>query len=213
MPDKFDPYRELLGIVTEDRPLDHYALLGLSPFESDRQTIDDAATERMSQLQDMANSEYVDHSQKLLNEVSTARRCLLNAVQKVAYDESLRIKLQRKQVADSRKPLTPKQLLIIKCSGIALLLVLATIVLMRRNSGSEPFNLLVEWSMDEREGAAFLIDSKTQPVPDTETIKINLPNGRHSIEFQRTGFRTIEQRIRFTRSPRRLKLRWIPDRK
>ncbi len=211
MPDKFDPYRELLGIETEDRPLDHYALLGLSQFESNRQVIDDAATERMSQLQDMANSEYVDHSQKLLNEVSAARRCLLNAVQKVAYDESLRTKAQRKQVAGNKKPLTPKQQLIIKCSGIALLLVLATIVLMRRNSVSEPFNLLVEWSMDEREGAELFIDSKPHPFPDTEPMKINVPDGRHFIEFRRTGFRSIEQRIEFTRSPKRLKLRWARE--
>ena len=109
MPAKFDPYLELLGIVTEDRPPDHYALLGLSLFESDRQKIDAAATERMSLLQDMANSEFVDQSQKLLNELSAARRCLLNAVQKVAYDESLRTRSQRKQISGSRKPLTPTQ--------------------------------------------------------------------------------------------------------
>ncbi|MBC7968202.1 MAG: hypothetical protein H7Z17_20035, partial [Fuerstia sp.] len=89
MPTEFDPYRELLGIVTPNRPPDHYALLGLELFESDRQKIDDAATERMGKLQDLANSELVDYSQRLLNELSAARRCLLNDVQKAAYDEVL----------------------------------------------------------------------------------------------------------------------------
>jgi len=75
---EFDPYRDLLNINSPDRPPNHYHMLGLSLFESDRQKIDDAAGERMAMLQELANSEHMDASQQLLNEVSAARRCLLN---------------------------------------------------------------------------------------------------------------------------------------
>lgn len=205
----FDPYRELLDIKTADRPPDHYALLGLTRFESDRQKIDDAATQRMSMLQDMANSDHVDQSQKLLNELSAARRCLLNDVQKVAYDESLRNKSQRKKV--SRKSRSPKRQFLIWGVATALLVLLGVFVLMRQRKSDGPANLLVEWAMEDREGAQFLIDGKLHAIPNAEPMQFNVPDGRHTIEFRRAGFRSIEQRLSFTRTPVRLKLRWIPE--
>ena len=40
MPIEFDPYLEWLGIQITERPLDHYALLGLARFESSETLIE-----------------------------------------------------------------------------------------------------------------------------------------------------------------------------
>lgn len=217
MPAEFDPYRELLGIVTPNRPPDHYTLLGLELFESDRQKIDDAATERMGRLQDMANSELVDHSQRLLNEMSAARRCLLNPVQKVAYDESLRTKAQRAKQSGGRtakkaKAAAQKQPLVI--SGIvgAVVLVLLLLVFLLRGPDDHA-NLIVDWPLSEREGAIMYVDAKSREMPSTDPIRMNVPAGRHIVEFQRSGYRRIEQRVQISEAPVRMKLRWIADKK
>lgn len=217
MPVEFDPYRELLGIVTTNRPPDHYTLLGLELFESDRQKIDDAATERMGQLQDMANSDLVDHSQRLLNELSAARRCLLNAVQKVAYDETIRAKVQRakrsgKSVSGTTLSPSKKQTLIISTiiGGVVLILLIVTLLLYRSNRGG---NLIVEWPLSEREDGLMYVDAQLRELPATDPVRIFVPEGRHIVEFHRNGFRRIEQRVQINKAPVRLKLRWIAEKK
>ena len=216
MPAEFDPYRELLGIETPGRPPDHYTLLGLKLFESDPQRIDAADTQRMGQLQDMANSELVDHSQRLLNEMSAARRCLLNAVQKVAYDETLRTKAERGRKSGVRSSkdakAARKQSLMI--SGIvgAVVLVPLLLVFLLRGPGDNA-NLIVDWPLSEREGAIMYIDARSREIPPTDPIRINVSGGRHIVEFQRSGYRKIEQRIQMTDVPIRMKLRWIADKK
>ena len=90
---QFDPYHKWLGIPPEEQPPNHYRLLGVSVFEPDADVIDAAANQRMAWLQDMASGPHVDLSQKLLNEISAARRCLLNPETKAAYDETLREQL------------------------------------------------------------------------------------------------------------------------
>ncbi len=216
MPAEFDPYRELLGIVTENRPPDHYTLLGLELFESDRQKIDDAATERMGRLQDMANSELVDHSQRLLNEMSAARRCLLNAVQKVAYDETLRTKAQRAKRSGGRSAqdanvAAKKQSLMISGIAGAVVLVLLLLVFLLRGQNDNA-NLIIDWPLSERDGAIIYIDAKSQELPPKDPVRIHVPEGRHILELQRAGFRKIEQRVQITQAPVRMKLRWIADR-
>lgn len=217
MPAEFDAYRELLGIESTSRPPDHYTLLGLELFESDRQKIEAAATERMGRLQDMANSEYIDHSQRLLNELSAARRCLLNAVQKVAYDETLRTKAQRAKQSGGRttkesKGAAKKQPWMV--SGIVggIVLVLLLLVFLLQGTGDNA-NLIIDWPLSEREGAILYIDAKSREIPPTDPIRINVAEGRHIVEFQRSGYRKIEQRVQITQAPLRMKLRWIADKK
>lgn len=217
MPAEFDPYRELLGIVTPNRPPDHYTLLGLDLFESDRDRIDAAATERMGRLQDMANSDLVDHSQRLLNEMSAARRCLLNAVQKVAYDESLRIKAERAKqsggrTANAAKVAAKKQPLMISGIVAAAVFVLLLLVFLLRGPADNA-NLIVDWPLAEREGAIMYVDAKSREMPPTDPIRIHVSEGRHIVEFQRSGYRKIEQRVQITQAPVRMKLRWIADQK
>lgn len=213
MPEPFDPYHEFLGIDNGSRPPDHYALLGLAVFESDPKKIDEAATGRMSRLQDLANSEFVDHSQRLLNELSAARRCLLNPVQKMAYDEGLRAKKQRaavKNSSGSKAARRNKQLILI---GIGVLLLLCLAFFMRGGESIENYNLIVDWPLADRAGGTLTIDSQPRPLPTSDRMRILVPDGQHRIVFQRPQYREISQTIQFTGTPVRLKLRWIPIRK
>ena len=50
MPDTFDPYLSWLGIEPEERPLDHYRLLGIERFESRREMVQAAADQRMGYI-------------------------------------------------------------------------------------------------------------------------------------------------------------------
>lgn len=90
MAEGFDPYHKWLGIPPKDQPPNHYRLLGIELFESDPEVIDMAASRLMSHLQELASGPDLKHSQKLLNEISAARRCLLKPEAKEAYDSQLR---------------------------------------------------------------------------------------------------------------------------
>jgi hypothetical protein len=104
MPETFDPYYKWLGIPPAQQPPHHYRLLGIELFESDIEVIDMAANQRMSYLQEMAGGAHGKHSQRLLNEVSAARRCLLDKAAKAAYDEQLRAKLPKPSVVVESRP-------------------------------------------------------------------------------------------------------------
>ena len=93
MSSDFDPYREWLGIKSEQRPPDHYELLGLNLFEERTEIIDQASIDRVELLQDIATgSDDVELSQRILNEVSAARLCLLDRNQRERYNLQLRKK-------------------------------------------------------------------------------------------------------------------------
>jgi hypothetical protein len=87
--DTFDPYRDWLGIAPHEQPADHYRLLGLSRFEADAGRIAAAADERMALVRSFQVGPRRAFTQKLLNELSAARVCLLSAATKAAYDASL----------------------------------------------------------------------------------------------------------------------------
>lgn len=101
MSQPFDPYYKWLGIPPSQQPPHHYRLLGVELFETDRDVIDIAANQRMSYLHDLGSGPNGKFSQKLLNEVSSARRCLLDEQQKATYDEQLRAKLASMSAAAS----------------------------------------------------------------------------------------------------------------
>ena len=147
MAEESDPYKELLNIDTPERPPDHYALLGLERFESDRNRIDEAAGERMSLLQEFANSEHLDASQKLLNEVSAARRCLLNETKKIAYDEELRTRKRRAESAGSGPRTRQKGPRAMLPLGVAIVVVtvLSLVLILLKGGPAPEGNLIVEW--------------------------------------------------------------------
>ncbi len=85
----FDPYHAWLGIAPHERPINHYRLLGLTLFESDEQTILAAADRLMGYVRTFQSGRRASESQQILNELSTAKTCLLNAHTKATYDAVL----------------------------------------------------------------------------------------------------------------------------
>lgn len=98
MSDTFDPYYIWLGIPPKDQPANHYRLLGLQDFEENTEVIDAAANRQMTYLRSMATGPHRRESQRLLNEIAGARRCLLSPERKQEYDERLQME---RSVTDS----------------------------------------------------------------------------------------------------------------
>ena len=74
-----DPCYEWLEIQPKDQPSNHYRLLGLELFEENRSVIDTAANRQMSFIKQCQTGTNSELTQKLLNELSAARLCLLSA--------------------------------------------------------------------------------------------------------------------------------------
>ena len=84
--ESFDPYHKWLGISPRDQPPHYYRLLAIDLFESDEDVISAAADKQMAFIRSFQTGKDAQLSQKILNEISTARVCLLNAVKKAQYD-------------------------------------------------------------------------------------------------------------------------------
>ncbi len=89
----FDPYHKWLGIPKSEQPPHHYRLLGIALYEADPEVIEAAADRQMTYIRQCATGPYTSQSQQILNELSAARVCLLNADKKKAYDGELRARL------------------------------------------------------------------------------------------------------------------------
>ena len=195
MSDAFDPYHKWLGIPPDEQPPDHYRLLGVARFEQDADVIDAAANQRMAYLQDMATGQYTDQSQALLNEISVARRCLLNPQARSEYDATLQpagsgFPIIETAVSDrasrgvSEEPRTKPQaeaappgrgispLMMISAASVGLvtLVVALVIVFQGGEEKTDTATLKVRWKLDEREGAYMTIDSRI--VIDSEKKKL-----------------------------------------
>lgn len=93
MDESFDPYRKWLGIPKREQPPNHYRLLAIDWFESDPDVIEAAADRQMAHVRTYQGGAHAEESQRLLNELSAARLCLLTPEKKAAYDADLRAKL------------------------------------------------------------------------------------------------------------------------
>lgn len=93
MSDPFDPYWEWLRIPPHEHPLDHYALLGLDRFEANFEIIRRVADERMEHVYRLQSETQADVTQRILDELSTAKACLLDSHVKSIYDSDLTEKL------------------------------------------------------------------------------------------------------------------------
>lgn len=92
MADDFDPYYEWLGIPPEDRPPNHYRLLGIQLGESNPQVIANAAQRQAVFVGTYEPGPRGEHVPRLLHEIAAARACLLNPAAKSAYDGTLRLR-------------------------------------------------------------------------------------------------------------------------
>ena len=94
MAEDFDPYYKWLGILAKDQPPHNYRLLGIELVEDDLQVIESAADRQLSFLRKYQSGEFASHCQRLLNDISRARLCLLKPGTKAVYDAELRRKLE-----------------------------------------------------------------------------------------------------------------------
>ncbi|MDB5334390.1 MAG: hypothetical protein JWN70_9 [Planctomycetaceae bacterium] len=88
-PGVFNPYLKWLAIPLEEQPPHHYRLLGISVFEDDPEVVEAAVEQRSGFLRKHQTGPHGAEAGKLLNEVATARLCLLNPRKKAAYDAQL----------------------------------------------------------------------------------------------------------------------------
>jgi hypothetical protein len=100
MADEFDPYLHWLGIRDSERPPNHYRLLGLELFESDPDVIATAADRQMAHVRTFQSGKRAELSQRLLNELSAAKICLLQEPRKAEYDQLLADSM-RSRVSDT----------------------------------------------------------------------------------------------------------------
>ena len=214
MSDVFDPYHRWLGIPPSEQPANHYRLLGVAAFEEDADVIDSAANQRMSYLQDMATGPQVDDSQRILNEISAARLCLLNPDRKVEYDAELRRQLTPNRA--SSKAVEPEaatektsagvspMVLVSAISISAITLVIALALIFKGDeettTDKDLGTLFVVWKVDERAdahvmiGSKVVIDSKKKKLPPEETVsfKVRPSAKRIQFTFERKGHKPIE---------------------
>ena len=238
---EFNPYRDLLNIPPSSSKPDHYALLGLAQFESDASKIDAAADARMEMLQEMSISQHMDAAQMLLNEVSKARRVLLDETKRATYDEELRnpkpaptataptpsvSKQQSTRSSGKGKKTTPQRSSSksgAKKSGTpmmpigitsAVVAVLAIVYFAVSGGGSGGSgNVIVEWAMSERGNAEVLLDGKPLPITDTNPLYLDIPTtGRSRLTFKRDGYQDIQKTISSPKGRVRMKLNWVKKR-
>ena len=89
MSNGIDAYHKWLSIPPQDQPPNHYRLLGLGLFESDADVVAAAADRQMAHVQTYKTGPHSELSQKLLNEISAAKLCLLRPQKKAAYDRAI----------------------------------------------------------------------------------------------------------------------------
>ena len=81
----FDPYYKWLGIPPEEQPPDYYRLLGIRQLENDPEVIQFAADRQMTHVRTFQGGEHAAHSQRILNEIATAKVTLLDPQAKAEY--------------------------------------------------------------------------------------------------------------------------------
>ena len=82
-------YHEWLGIpLRDDRP-NHYEILGIPLFETNKTVIANGAARRVSYLQTMVVGEYAELAQEIQKEVSQAKFCLMRDDTRAEYQKKL----------------------------------------------------------------------------------------------------------------------------
>jgi hypothetical protein len=90
MSEQFDAYHKWLGISPESRPPNNYQLLGIPEFTDDLSVVENSALRQLSHVRTFQLGPQAGKSQQLLNEIASARICLVNPAKKAIYDAKLR---------------------------------------------------------------------------------------------------------------------------
>lgn len=96
----FDPYQEWFGIPPAEQLPNHYRLLGLTVFEGNPATIENAAERQTAHVRKLNVAPHTAAAEKLLHDINRARTCLLNVEEKKKYDNVLRARLKALPVAN-----------------------------------------------------------------------------------------------------------------
>jgi hypothetical protein len=96
-----DVYKDWLKIEAKNRPLNFYQLLRLKLFEDNADQIRKNYRLLNAHVRKFASGDYVEESQKLLNELAKAMLCLTDTARKLEYDISLGRKVDTVKVRRS----------------------------------------------------------------------------------------------------------------
>lgn len=220
---QFDPYHRWLGISPENRPPNHYQLLGIPLFESDADVIEAAADRQMAHVRSYQQGKHVQLSQQLLNELSIAKLCLLDATKKTQYDAQLRVK---RPVASVPPPVVPPQpspqfavqiqpagktpaagrrppcnrtrlRLAATLVGLGLLAVVAIagmVFVLAPRSGT----LVVAVRPEDRTDLVLVIDDQDRRLPAAGNVELKLAAGRHTVQARREAYEPFQQTVDVT---------------
>lgn len=93
----FDPFHRWLGIPPSPKGVDHYRVLGLQRFESDREVILDAVDRQLTPIRRYLKGKHAKHAQRILEQISIAKDVLIDDVQRRQYDEDLRHRIAHEE--------------------------------------------------------------------------------------------------------------------
>lgn len=159
--DPFDPYWQWLAIPPAEQPPDHYRLLGLRPFESDRQIIARAVRLRIDHVRAFDDGRRHDAVERLLKHLSAAADTLRNPTLKAQYDDMLRRKqsihasafhsiiIEENQKPADRRPLSVPLLV----SGVAIGMLITLGAATWLSPGKEPGIEQTAGNSDQGQGA------------------------------------------------------------
>src|SRR5947209_17279976 len=85
----FDPYEKWLGISPDQRPINYYHLLGVSPKEKDPDVIEKAAVKRAAKVKGQDQEKHAQTCARLLKQIDQARATLLDPARRKEYDARL----------------------------------------------------------------------------------------------------------------------------
>ncbi|HEX5442443.1 MAG TPA: hypothetical protein VFW87_01380 [Pirellulales bacterium] len=103
----FDPYRKWLGIPEDQRPPNHYQLLGIAPDEQDREVIEAAAVRQSAFVRNFQSGKYGTEATRLLTEIAAARLCLLDPGKRASYDAELKQRIGPQRIGPQRRSAQP----------------------------------------------------------------------------------------------------------
>ena len=106
MHDPFDPYWQWLAIPPAEQPPDHYRILGLRLFETDRPMIAQAARARIEHVCACHDGSHPEAAERVLAHLAAARDTLLSPELKAQYDNLL---VQRESARGPQPVAPPRQ--------------------------------------------------------------------------------------------------------